>query len=330
MSYKPGALVFGNVSIWPPVLCAPLAGYTDAVYRKILRESGCPFCYTEMVSAKGLVMGGKASASILKRSFQDRPLAVQLFGKEPGIMAKACSMLTSSDDVPFDAIDINMGCPAKKIVSQGSGSALTEKPDLAYAIVSKMRSVATLPITVKMRLANGGRKSTLEMAKAVCDAGASMIVVHGRTCAQGYGGFADWETIDFIAANVSVPVVGNGDIVSPQDCMTHLRETHCSGIMVGRGIIGNPFFFRELNYYLKNGEYPPYPSFTERMETAKEHFLRALDRYGQRKGLLGMRKHLAYYMKGMPGASKLRRRINELDSPDEVIKLLETGWRQPS
>jgi tRNA-dihydrouridine synthase B len=318
-------LRFGHLVIWPPFVAAPFAGYTDGVYREILREFGCPYCYTEMVSAKGLVMGGEATLALLEHSEHDRPLAVQLFGSEPEDISEAIRAIHQAD-VPFDAVDINMGCPAKKVTSQGAGGALLKDISRAEAMIQAAKSATRLPVSVKIRIGWSGGERAVEIASRLEAAGADMIAVHGRTVAQGYSGEADWGTIARVARSLNIPVVGNGDVTAPRQGLKLLGESGCSGIMVGRGILGNPFFFRSLYQTLRGSEPEPAAA-GERFTLAIDHLHRAAQRYGERRAMLELRKHLAFYFKGMKGASKLRTAMNGARSWSELVDTIRHASR---
>jgi len=318
-------LKIGPLEIWPPVLSAPMAGYTGGVYREILREHGCPYCYTEMVSAKGLLHGGDDSEEILLHADDDRPLAVQIFGYEPESMAEAAAML-SRPERGFQAIDINMGCPARKITSQGSGGALLKDVSLAGDIVRAVRDSSRVPVTVKMRLGWEDSSGAVRFAQRIAASGAHMIVVHGRTVSQGYSGKADWKAIEGIASEVPAPVVGNGVILSAREALERLERGPCAGVMVGRAILGNPVFFEDLTALLR-GEQPEEYTPQTKMRLAKEHFERSIERYGERRGLLEMRKQLVHYFRGMRGAARLRETVLREKSPEAVVRFLEEGWR---
>lgn len=320
-------LSFGGHTVRPPVLAAPIAGYTDRVYRLVLREFGCPYCYTEMISARGLVMGSDNSRELLLHSPSDNPLALQLFGEDPEIMARAALLALEPCFGGFEAIDINMGCPARKITSQGAGGALLRDIDRAQDIIRAVKSVCNLPVTVKMRLGWDSSERAVEIAQALCQAGADMLAVHGRTVIQGYSGCADWAAIQQIAANVPVPVVGNGDIGSPREALQRLESTSCAGVMVGRAILGNPFFFRELAMLLETGSSCPATP-EEKFAVAADHLRRAIQAYGERRGMLEMRKHLAYYVKGQRGAPRLREFIMRESDPEKVLEFLVRGQVQ--
>jgi len=307
-------------------VAAPIAGYTDAVYREILREAGCPYCYTEMVSAKGLVMGGEATFALLEHSEHDRPLAVQLFGSDPQDMSDAVKKIQQTG-IEFDAIDINMGCPARKITSQGAGGALLKDVSRAAEIVQAVKSATELPVTVKIRTGWTNSDKAVEIALRLESAGADMLAVHGRTVAQGYGGKADWDVIAQIARSLSIPTVGNGDITCPKQGVALLRESGCAGVMIGRGILGNPFFFTNLHRLLQ-GKQPETPGCSERFEAAIDHLERAAQRFGDHRAMLELKKHLGFYFKGMKGASKLRVAMHSAKSWAELVDTIKqaSAW----
>lgn len=306
-------------------MSAPVAGYTGGVYREILREHGCPYCYTEMVSAKGLLLGGDNSEEILEHTPEDRPLAVQLFGHDPEDMARA-ALKVQEPSMGFDVIDVNAGCPARKITSQGSGGSLVKDLRRAREIVSAVKSVSRLPVTVKTRLGWDDKRNAVEIAAALAEERPDMLVIHGRTVTQGYSGMADWDAIHLIAREVPVPVVGNGDVSSPSQALARLREGRVAGVMVGRAILGNPCFFDSLLALAQDGEVAALT--TERkMSLAAEHFRRSVERYGPTRGVLEMRKHLAFYFRGVRGASRLRELIMKEKSPLRVLEILEGDWK---
>ncbi len=320
------SLIFGGFSISPPVICAPIAGYTGSVYREMLREHGCPYCYTEMVSAKGLLLGGDGSEGILEHSPEDRPLAVQLFGSDAEDMARAAEKV-QDPSYGFDCIDLNMGCPARKITSQGSGGALLKDLKKAGDIVRAVKSAVRLPVTVKARLGWDDAGCAADVARALAEAGLDMLVLHGRTVSQGYSGEADWAAIYRAAAEVSIPVVGNGDISSAAGALARIAGRPVAGAMVGRAVLGNPLFFDDVIRALDGRDIPPYTP-EHKMRLGAEHFRRSIERYGEVKGVLDMRKQLAFYFRGIRGAPRLRERLMKERSPAKVLEILEEGWRE--
>jgi nifR3 family TIM-barrel protein len=303
-----------------------MAGYTGSVYREILREHGCPYCYTEMISAKGLFLGGDDSAEILEHGPDDRPLAVQLFGHDPDDMARAAEKV-QDPAYGFDCIDLNMGCSARKITSQGSGGALLKDLKKARDVVRAVKSVARLPVTAKARLGWEDARDAEDVACALAEAGLDMLVLHGRTVSQGFSGRADWGAICRAAAKVAIPVVGNGDISSVAGALAELADGPVAGVMVGRAILGNPVFFDDLREVNMGHDVPPYTA-EHRMRLAAEHFKRSIERHGEVKGVLDMRKQLAFYLRGIRGAPRLRERIMKERSPAKVLWILEEGWRE--
>ncbi|MGI6642999.1 MAG: tRNA dihydrouridine synthase DusB [Bacillota bacterium] len=316
-------LTIGESTIWPPIIQAPMAGYTGDVYREILREYGCPYCCTEMISGKGLVLGGDNSRELLWHPPKDSPLAVQLFGEEPSVLSEAARLVQDPSYGGFEVIDLNMGCPARKVTGPGSGGALLKDLDRAQNIVRAVKDASSVPVTVKMRLGWDDCQDPCDIAVRLEDAGADMLVVHGRTVTQGYSGAADWDAILRVARSVHIPVVGNGDITTAQEALDKATLPGLSGVMVGRAIIGNPFFFRQC-LDLLDGREARIPTIREKMETAKDHFLRTIASRGERRGLLEMRKHLAFYLRGVKDASTYRTRLNHESSPERVLQILDT------
>lgn len=316
----------GSFKIWPPVMSAPMAGYTDRVYREILRENGCPYCVTEMISAKGFLLSSDNSLELMKHGPDDEPLAVQLFGSDPDTLVEAAVKL---QELPykFEVVDVNMGCPARKIVSQGAGGALLKDLHRAAAMVRGLKETLSVPVTAKVRLGWDDPSSSLSIARVLAEAGVDMLVVHGRTVSQGFSGESQWDWISRMGQEVSIPVVGNGDVNSPSEASEKLQMKGISGVMIGRALLGNPFFFRELNLLFSDSQSPSSDGGLfqthDRIALAIEHFRRAIDEYGEHRGLLEMRKHLSFYVKGLKGASKIRQAIVRENSPREVLKILE-------
>ncbi len=305
-----------TLNIDPPVWMAPMAGITDSPFRRLLRRLGCPAVITEMVSSEGLIRGGKGSMELLKFTQEEHPISAQIFGANPEVMAEAARIVAGHG---FDAVDINMGCPVKKVVRSGAGAALLKNPDLAARIVSAVRKAVDLAVTVKMR--SGWRKeeqNALHVAKALVDAGADLITLHPRSRAQFYSGNADWNLIKILVENLSVPIIGNGDIKTKSDAMRMMKETGCAGIMVGRAAMGDPF----LPGALAQRPYPP--GRAERYEAFCTHLDLVIGWLGsEQRAVLRMRKHLAWYVRGMPGAAKLRRSLDSFETASEMKAALE-------
>ena len=305
------------------VRLAPLAGVTDWPFRLICFEQGCDCAYTEMVSAMGYRCAPKsqfATEQLLVRHPQEKKLILQLFGKEPDVMAAAAEELSRIGR--YDGIDINMGCPAPKIAGSGEGSALMKTPELAADIMAAVVKASALPVSVKFRLGwDSDSINVVDMAKRAEDAGVSEIAVHGRTRNQQYGGTADWTMIEAVKRAVHVPVIGNGDIFTAEDGMRRLNETGVDGVMIARGAMGNPWIFSQLKA-LTAGEQPQEVPLSDRMDTIIRHYRMLLEWKPERIAVREMRKHIAWYLHGLRGAAQMRVKINTIESPEEVIAAL--------
>ena len=304
---------------------APLAGYTDFAMRTVARELGAEFTVSEMVSARALCYRDKKTPILARIGSDELPAAVQIFGSEPSFMAEAAGMVAEgmAGGVPPTAIDINMGCPVKKIVSAGDGSALMKDPRLAADIVTAVVKAISLPVTVKIRAGwDEEHKNAVEMAKMLEAAGAALITVHGRTRAQMYGGVADRTVIAAVKAAVKIPVVANGDVFTAQDALSLLLETGCDGVMVGRGAVGNPFLFREIAAAMEGRTCPP-PTPEERVRVALRHLSLAVADKGERVAVNESRKQFADYFAGLRGAASLRAACSRAEHFDELCALAE-------
>ncbi|NYC92813.1 tRNA-dihydrouridine synthase B [Clostridium acetobutylicum] len=300
---------------------APMAGVTDIVFRKICKGMGADLTYTEMVSAKALYYGSENTEELMKISDEEEYAAVQMFGSEPDIMAKACEKFNEDDKICI--IDINMGCPAHKIVKNGEGSALMKSPKLAYEIVKAVKKASNKPVTVKFRKGfDEDNINAVEFAKVIEDAGADMITVHGRTRAQMYEGKADWDIIKAVKKSVSIPVIGNGDIVSGEDAVRMLEYTNCDGVMVARAAMGNPWIFREIKAAINSTQIIK-PTPVEKLDMCIFHYKEAVKYYGEKKAVREMRKNIAWYIKSLKNCTDIKCLINSEESSDEVIGILE-------
>ena len=314
----------GDLTIDHPVFLAPMAGVTDRPFRELCFDCGADAAVTEMISAKALYYGNRGTETLLRRGDNETLLAVQLFGREPELMADMA--LTLEDR--FDWIDVNMGCPMPKIVNNGEGSALMKEPELAAEIVRAMAKKLHKPVSVKMRKGfNSDSVNAPELAKRLEDAGCAMITVHGRTREEYYSGKADWDVIRRVKEAVSIPVVGNGDANSAKSAKAMLRETGCDGIMIGRAVRGKPWIFAEVKAALDGRPQPAAPSREETANLIRRHAFAAAEEKGEHVAWQEMRKHLAWYAQGFTGAALLRREASSLSSAADLEKWLEAFIR---
>ena len=315
-------ITIGGISFDNPFFLAPLAGVTDSSYRQICHQMGAGLVYTEMVSAKGLYYKDKNTDKLLEISRAEGPAAFQIFGSEPDMIRYAAGALADRENV---LLDINMGCPVPKIVRNGEGSALLKDPDLVFRLVEAAVAVAGKPVTAKIRIGWSSESiNGVEVAKAVEAAGAAAVAVHGRTREQFYSGRADWSVIRKIREQVSIPVIGNGDVMSGEDAIRMMEETGCHFVMIARGAMGNPWIFREAKALFEGKEKPDPPSLDERIQVIRKHLDLVLRAKGEYVGIREMRKQVAWYLKGVRGSSEVRRTVNTIQDPRELIQLLES------
>lgn len=312
-----------NLEINPAVFLAPMAGVSDYPYRQLVREMGVELLYTEMVSSKGYDYGNKRTAELIEfNKNENGKIAVQIFGEEPEFMARAAEGISTEYNI--DLIDINLGCPARKIIKNGAGSALMKTPKLAFEIIKAAVNSAEVPVTVKMRSGwDEDSINAVELARIAEEAGAAAIAVHGRTRQQFYNGQADWDIIAEVVNAVEIPVVANGDIFSAKDAEAIFNKTGCDGIMIGRAAQGYPWIFKEIIEYLNTGKIIAPPSNIEKIEMALRHLKLAVDYYGERHGVPIMRKHISWYLKGIPNSGEMKNKVNQLKSVDEINRILK-------
>lgn len=312
----------GNVEIKNQVVLAPMAGYSNTSFRKIIKDMGAGLIFAEMVSDKALVYQNAKTLELLKMSEEERPIAQQIFGSDVESFVEAAQIVESV--MHPDIIDINMGCPVPKVaVSAQAGSALLKNPDKIKKIVSEVVKAVSVPVTVKIRL--GWDESSIncvEVAKVIESAGASAITLHARTRAQGYSGKARWEYIKQVKENVSVPVIGNGDVKTCFDAKRMILETGCDAVMIGRGVLGNPWLIRDCVEYLESGSVPKPVSNQEKIEMMKRHFELLKQDKNEKVALLEIRSNILFYLKGMPGNKEMKTRICEAKSEEDIYSLL--------
>lgn len=320
-------LRIGNVDLENNLILAPMAGVTDRSFRMLCKEQGCGLLYTEMVSAKAILYKNRNTRELLEVRQEERPIAVQLFGSDPEIVS---DMAHQIEDGPYDIIDINMGCPVPKVVNNGEGSALMKNPRLVEELLSALTGKVKKPVTVKIRKGfDDTNINAVEIARIAESCGAAAVAVHGRTRQQFYSGKADWDIIRKVKEAVKIPVIGNGDIFTPQDAKRMMEETGCDGLMVARGARGNPWLFGRINHYLDTGEVLPEPEAAEIGAMILRHAKLQAELKGENLGMKEMRKHIAWYTAGLPHSAAIRRACNTLETIEELENLLQENhmWK---
>lgn len=314
-------LAIGAVALENNILLAPMAGVTDLPFRLLCGEQEAGLLCMEMVSAKAIMYKNKNTESLLRIHPEEPSVSLQLFGSDPDIVSEMAKQI---EERPFDILDINMGCPVPKVVNNGEGSALMKNPALAAAIVEKTVRAIRKPVTVKIRKGfDDAHVNAVEVAKAAESAGAAAVAVHGRTREQFYAGKADWEIIAKVKQAVKIPVIGNGDVTDGESARRMMELTGCDGVMVGRAARGNPWIFREIKEYLQEGAAGPPPTKEEKKAMVLRHAALLLEYKGEYTGIREMRKHVSWYTAGYPHSARIRGRVNEMESLEDLRESLE-------
>lgn len=313
-------LKIGDVTLDNPLILAPMAGVTDLPFRLLCKEQGAGLLCMEMVSARAIYYGNRNTEALLAIDERETPVSLQLFGSDPDIISEMAKRI---EERPFSILDINMGCPVPKVAGNGEGCALMKNPALVEAIVSKTVKAIRKPVTVKIRKGfDQDHVNAVEIAKIAEASGAAAVAVHGRTREQYYQGKADWEIIRQVKEAVRIPVIGNGDVRSPESALSMLRETGCDGIMIGRGAQGNPWIFGQILHFLETGEEKAGPQAEQVKEMILRHARLLVEYKGSYTGIREMRKHVAWYTAGFPHSAKLRARVNEVESLEQLEGLI--------
>ena len=313
-------LQIGNVKLENDLILGPMAGVTDLPFRLLCKEQGAGLLCMQMLSAKGIMYNNKNTKFLLTIDERERPVSLQLFGSDADIISEQAKRI---EELPFDILDINMGCPVPKIVNNGDGSALMKNPLLAGEIIEKTARAIQKPVTVKIRKGfDEEHINAVEMAHIAQESGAAAIAVHGRTREQYYSGKADWEIIRKVKEAVKIPVIGNGDVWTPQDAIDMRKQTGCDGVMIGRGAQGNPWIFKQILHYEQTGELLEKPSPQEVTEMILRHAKMQMEFKGEYIGMREIRKHAAWYTAGYKNSAKLRGKINETETYEELKELL--------
>ena len=314
----------GSVEAEAPFLLAPLAGVSDSPFRQLSREQGAAIVYTEMVSADGLVRGNQATLDYIAFEPHERPIGVQLFGSDPAIMADAARVLCDLPDAQRpDLIDINMGCPVRKVVTRCAGAALLQDVPRVAAIVDRMVAASSLPVTAKIRLGwDGNSRNVVDVCRALESSGAAAVAIHARTRAEKFEGVAHWDMIGEAKRAVGIPIIGNGDVRGPEDAIRMLETTGCDAVMLGRAAFGDPWVFRRLRAFHERGESLALATAGERLEAGIRHLGMMVASVGPDCAAREMRKHVAWYVKGLPNSARVREQVNHTRGVDEMLDLL--------
>jgi tRNA-dihydrouridine synthase B len=317
---------FCNIHISGNVVLAPMAGVADSAFRLVCKKWGASLVYTPLISANGLVRNSLKTFRLMQFMEEERPIAIQLFGNDPEIISEAVQL---AETLKPDWIDLNFGCPSKPVVKHGSGSALLKDLPRLQAIVRSVKKVTSVPVSAKIRSGwDSNHIVAVEAARILESEGACAVTVHGRTRQMGFKGRSNWQIIRDVKNAVSIPVIGNGDITSIEDGKKMIEETGCDLIMIGRGSYGRPWIFRQMNRYLQNGDRIKEPELPERIDHCIEHYRMALQLIGEKQGVKEMRKHIGWYLRGMPGCTKVKRDIFQLDNAKAVMRRLYQFQKQ--
>jgi tRNA-dihydrouridine synthase B len=316
----------GNLKLSNNLIMAPLAGITDLAFRTIVRGYGCGLCYTEMLSADGLVRGHRGTLNYLRSDPGDRPLIVQVFGSDPDVLAAAARMIEEMHLA--DAVDINMGCPVKPVVRRGAGAALMREPEKVRRILQAARKATTLPLTVKIRAGwSPKERNALEIARIAEDEGADAVAVHPRTASQGFSGRSDWSVIAEIKTAVNIPVIGNGDVEMPDDVSAMIDSTGCDAVMIGRSALGNPWIFRNA-LLLRAGKGTEFAAHEEKARLIAEHLAMSVGLYGEVSGVKTFRKHLFWYTRGLRGSAAFRKGAGTITGKNNVLAAVSAYFEE--
>lgn len=313
-------LKVGDVSLQGKFLLAPMSGVTNSIFRRIVRKYGAALVFSEAISAEGLVRGNFRTLRMLRFREEERPISIQLLGSDPQVMAQAAQIVSRFNP---DFIDLNLGCPARKVTRKGAGASLLRDINLSRRIIEAVVRATPIPVTLKMRIGWDSRSIVaLQLAKLAEDCGIRGVIIHGRTASQKFSGEASLEMIGRVKEEVSIPVIGNGDVNSPEKARKMILTTGCDGVMIGRGALGNPWVFLQTQAYLRGEKPPQPPSLKEKIKLCLAHYRMVLEEMGEFKAVREMRKHIAWYTKGLPQGSTLRKEIYEMERSAEVMRRL--------